>query len=109
MKWHTKHTSALSISLILQVPHQQLVSTIRRKFRITGVTVIDDTHGSSRMTSLRYRLAFILDGDYPPAGKNLNDCPRSGSFGPCTKAALSAFQTKYQISGEKDEVGSTTL
>ncbi|MDE2172438.1 MAG: N-acetylmuramoyl-L-alanine amidase [Patescibacteria group bacterium] len=53
--------------------------------------------------------ALIADGDYPPAGKSLNTCPRSGKFGPCTEAALQAFQAKYGISGEKGVVGSKTL
>lgn len=53
--------------------------------------------------------ALILDGDYPPAGESANDCPRSGKFGPCTKAALDSFQAKYQISGEKGVAGEKTI
>jgi len=53
--------------------------------------------------------ALVLSGDYPPKGKTLNDCPRSGSFGPCTKAALSTFQAKYQILNERDVVGEQTI
>lgn len=53
--------------------------------------------------------ALLLDGDYPPADKSMNDCPRSGSIGPCTKAALDAFQKKYNISGEEGIVGEKTV
>jgi N-acetylmuramoyl-L-alanine amidase len=44
--------------------------------------------------------ALLMDGDYPPAGKTKNDCPHSGTFGACTKAALKAFQNKNGIAGE---------
>jgi N-acetylmuramoyl-L-alanine amidase len=53
--------------------------------------------------------ALILDGDYPPKGETMNDCPRTGKFGPCTKAALAAFQDKYQISGEAGVAGPKTI
>lgn len=44
--------------------------------------------------------ALLMDGDYPPAGKSANDCPRSGIFGACTRAAVAEFQRKYGITGE---------
>lgn len=53
--------------------------------------------------------ALMLSGDYPPKGSDLNDCPRSGRFGECTRAALKSFQTKYSIQGETDEVGPKTV
>jgi len=53
--------------------------------------------------------ALILDGEYPPASKSMNDCPRTGSIGPCTKAALEAFQKKYGIVGESGVVGARTV
>ena len=53
--------------------------------------------------------ALLLDGDYPPTGSSLNDCPRTGKLGNCTKAALETFQKKRGISGEKGIVGTKTL
>jgi len=53
--------------------------------------------------------ALIADGDYPPVGKSLTQCPRSGTFDACTKAALASFQAKYEIDGEDGLVGSTTM
>ncbi len=53
--------------------------------------------------------ALSLDGEYPPANKKLNECPRTGKLGPCTQAALQAFQTKYGITGETNSVGVKTL
>jgi len=44
--------------------------------------------------------ALIMDGDYPPAGKSRNDCPHSGTFGACTRAAIQAFQKKHDIASE---------
>ena len=52
--------------------------------------------------------ALVEDGDYPPAGKSMNECPRSGTIGACTKAALSTFQSKYGISGEQGIAGPKT-
>jgi N-acetylmuramoyl-L-alanine amidase len=53
--------------------------------------------------------ALVLDGVYPPAGKTLNDCPRTGTIGGCTRAALQAFQNKYGIKGEDGTIGSKTI
>jgi len=44
--------------------------------------------------------ALILDGDFPPAGKTKNNCPHSGIFGACTRAALAAFQNEHGIGGK---------
>ncbi len=52
--------------------------------------------------------ALTLEGQYPPRNKTKNDCPRSGRFGPCTIEALTAFQKKYGIEGEKEVVGEKT-
>lgn len=49
--------------------------------------------------------ALMMDGDYPPTGKNKNICPHSGTFGPCTASALNAFQTKNNITNENKIVG----
>jgi peptidoglycan hydrolase-like protein with peptidoglycan-binding domain len=53
--------------------------------------------------------AMMIDGEYPPTTKTMNDCPRSGKFGTCTITALKSFQKKYQIVGESNIVGEKTL
>jgi N-acetylmuramoyl-L-alanine amidase len=53
--------------------------------------------------------ALSLDGEYPPPYMSKNDCPRTGKIGACTKAALSAFQGKYGITGEDGTVGVKTI
>ncbi len=52
--------------------------------------------------------ALISDGEYPPKDRDKNDCPRTGAMGTCTKSALSSFQAKYGVSGEKNIVGEKT-
>ena len=52
--------------------------------------------------------ALSMNGVYPPSDKSMNDCPRSGSFGPCTKKAISDFQKKYGITGEDGNIGVKT-
>lgn len=52
--------------------------------------------------------ALIVDGSYPPRGKSLNDCPRTGTVGNCTRTALESFQIKNGIVDEKGRVGSKT-
>jgi len=52
--------------------------------------------------------ALILDGVYPPKDKTKNECPRTGKFGPCTMSAVTEFQNKYGITGEKNIVGEKT-
>lgn len=52
--------------------------------------------------------ALTLEGEYPPIHKTKNDCPRSGRFGPCTISALTSFQKKHGIVGEKEFVGEAT-
>jgi len=39
----------------------------------------------------------------------MNDCPRTGGFGNCTKTAIELFQKKYGITGEYGMVGTKTL
>jgi N-acetylmuramoyl-L-alanine amidase len=54
--------------------------------------------------------ALVYDGEYPPAGKSLNDCPRTGKVGGCTTAAITAFQQKYGITGDlKGVAGKGTI
>lgn len=44
--------------------------------------------------------SLLLLGEYPPAGKSKNDCPRNGLFGTCTREALRAFQNKHGLANE---------
>jgi len=53
--------------------------------------------------------ALIFDGVYPPNNKSLNDCPRTGTFGNCTKSAVELFQKKRGVIGEYGAVGDKTL
>jgi N-acetylmuramoyl-L-alanine amidase len=53
--------------------------------------------------------ALLFDGFYPPAGKDKNECPRTGKIGPCTKSAVKAFQEKHGIMGGEGNVGSKTI
>lgn len=66
-------------------------------------------HNSDPSEVFALQTAFLLDGLYPPSSRDMNDCPRSGSFGPCTKSALKIFQDKYDITGENGVVGPKTL
>lgn len=51
--------------------------------------------------------ALMSLGYYPPAGSSMNDCPRTGSLGPCTMRSLRIFQDVHGISNE-DGVGPKT-
>ena len=57
---------------------------------------------------LALQTALRIAGNYPPQHKSMNDCPRSGSFGPCTKTALKEFQQKHTITGEEGIIGPRT-
>lgn len=52
--------------------------------------------------------ALTYEGHYPGVGKTKNDCPISGTFGPCTKQAIDMYQQKNGIKGEKGFVGTKT-
>jgi N-acetylmuramoyl-L-alanine amidase len=58
--------------------------------------------------ALSLQTAFTLEGIYPPDQKTKNECPISGVFGHCTTESLQLFQSKYQITGEDNIVGTTT-
>jgi len=68
-----------------------------------------DSSNSPNIDTFALQTAMLFDGEYPPSSKDMNQCPRSGKFGLCTKQALQAFQDKYSITGEKDSVGLKTL
>ncbi|MDE2038350.1 MAG: peptidoglycan-binding protein [Patescibacteria group bacterium] len=53
--------------------------------------------------------ALIQDGDYPPAGSSLTDCPRTGKYGPCTTEAVLQFQKKHGIAGANGNAGPATV
>lgn len=63
---------------------------------------------SNKQDVLALQTALLVEGLYPSKGKTKNECPRSGSFGPCTVEALSSFQKIYDITTEKGRVGSIT-
>jgi len=66
-------------------------------------------YGSDPADVYALQTALTLDGAYPPVGRARNACPRSGRFGPCTRAALSLFQKKHGITGEAGFAGPKTL
>jgi N-acetylmuramoyl-L-alanine amidase len=53
--------------------------------------------------------ALIFEGVYPPSDKSLNDCPRTGMYGNCTKSAVELFQKNRGVIGESGTVGDKTL
>lgn len=57
------------------------------------------------------QIALTRDGLYPPVGRTKNDCPPTGSFGPCTREAVRAFQARYGLdaSGALDSATITKL
>ncbi|PIQ35602.1 MAG: hypothetical protein COV32_02030 [Candidatus Yonathbacteria bacterium CG10_big_fil_rev_8_21_14_0_10_43_136] len=57
---------------------------------------------------LAFQAGLLAKGYYPPRDYSRNDCPLSGYFGQCTKAALAAFQRELGINGESEIVGPKT-
>lgn len=53
--------------------------------------------------------ALLKQGFYPPPYKTKNDCPRTGTFGPCTRESLSSFQAYYKIVGNKKTLDQKTV
>ncbi len=45
---------------------------------------------------------------YPPTGRDKNNCPINGNFGPCTAKAVINFQKKYEINPASGFVGPLT-
>jgi len=65
--------------------------------------------GTSGPDVFALQTALVEDGEYPPSGETMNDCPRTGKLGPCTETALKAFQDKYGITGEQGTAGPKTI
>jgi N-acetylmuramoyl-L-alanine amidase len=53
--------------------------------------------------------ALTRAGDYPPPGRDRNDCPRGGVFDDCTREALKRFQERLGITGEDEVAGKKTF
>ncbi len=58
--------------------------------------------------TLALQAALSHHGFYPPKNMTKNDCPISGVFGGCTRAALAAFQYEWSIDGDGTIVGPRT-
>lgn len=69
--------------------------------------ILDGKASSKDVFSLQ--TAMVMDGVYPPANRTLNDCPRTGNYGNCTKTAVELFQKKRGITGEYGIVGNKTI
>lgn len=69
---------------------------------------IDDNNKSGKDV-LVLQTALQSGGLYPPLTKTKSQCPRTGTFGPCTKKALGEFQSKFGISDENGYVGKDTI
>lgn len=61
---------------------------------------LSDRKGSAGVYALQSGLRHL--GYYPPAGKSFTDCPISGVSGPCTEAALKAYQTAHGLTATGD-------
>ena len=72
-------------------------------------SLLNSKSKTSNLDVFALQTALMLDSVYPPINKSKNDCPRTGIMGVCTKAALSVFQEKHGITGEKGTVGKKTL
>ncbi len=57
---------------------------------------------------LALQAALRSEGLYPPPGRTLHQCPLAGVFRKCTQTALAAFQEKYGVHGEVNQVGPQT-
>lgn len=57
---------------------------------------------------LALQVALALQSVYPPKGTDPHECPLAGSFGACTKKALSLFQQKHGIREGVERLGDAT-
>ena len=75
-----------------------------------NVTFSKDTKTAGiEVEVLALQRVLAYEGLYPVAGRSKNECPSTGTFGPCTQSAFAAFQKLHGIVGEKDKVGPKTL
>ncbi len=72
-----------------------------------NTSIVDKKYNPKDVYSLQ--TALMTDGMYPPSNRSLNDCPRSGNFGNCTKSAVEIFQKRSGIKGEGGMVGQKTI
>lgn len=68
-----------------------------------------DAKNASSTEIYALQTAFMSKGVYPPPDRNINDCPRTGKLGACTKQSLDIFQKTQDILDEKDRVGPKTI
>ncbi len=72
-----------------------------------GTAPVEKTKSANKEV-FAFQAALIDRGLYPPKNFSANDCPLSGLFGSCTKAALAEFQQKFNITNETGFVGVKT-
>ncbi len=63
---------------------------------------------TANKATLALQAALTHQGFYPPKNMTKNDCPLSGVFGSCTRAAIGAFQGEWGIPGNGTVVGIKT-
>jgi N-acetylmuramoyl-L-alanine amidase len=75
-------------------PVEATLGTVSLPHAFSGVS----THaGSAGSGVYALQAALHLLGSYPAEGQSLSDCPVSGKVGPCTIAALRAYQKKHGL------------
>jgi peptidoglycan hydrolase-like protein with peptidoglycan-binding domain len=64
--------------------------------------------GEPSLPVLSLQAALRVEGYYPAATSTLNQCPLSGYFDDCTRAALKNFQIDHHVTEEIGGFGTTT-
>lgn len=72
-----------------------------------GTNIVKNNVSADREI-LAFQVALMDKGFYPPQERTKNDCPLSGVFGPCTRAALTTFQREFDIKVEQGAIGAKT-